>query len=155
MLSLRCLSMPRMMPSNNHDKLRPRRKSGEKQPIGELAMSTRQVFSVDVSRTSDSPIPPICLYLHHITTQLPNTTPYLHPHTPNPSIVMARQRGGSAPRRPTAPAARPAPAPATQRHASTAAAPPQQAAPAAPTQQAQAPTPQGPGLFGQMASTAA
>ncbi|KAF2820139.1 hypothetical protein CC86DRAFT_374812 [Ophiobolus disseminans] len=64
---------------------------------------------------------------------------------------MARQRGGSAPRRPTAPAAKPAPVP-QQRAASTAAAPPQAAAPPA---QAQAPTPQGPGLFGQMASTAA
>ncbi|EAT91795.1 hypothetical protein HBI56_010610 [Parastagonospora nodorum] len=63
---------------------------------------------------------------------------------------MARQRGGSAPRRPTAPVAKPATTPQA-RPASTAAAPP---APA-PVQQAQAPTPQGPGLFGQMASTAA
>ncbi|PSN70329.1 hypothetical protein BS50DRAFT_571592 [Corynespora cassiicola Philippines] len=73
---------------------------------------------------------------------------------------MPRQRGGAAPapRRPTAaPAPRPAaPAPAPARHSSTAAAPPQQhapppAAPAAPAPQAS----QGPGLFGQMASTAA
>ncbi|KAF2131867.1 hypothetical protein P153DRAFT_285205 [Dothidotthia symphoricarpi CBS 119687] len=69
---------------------------------------------------------------------------------------MARQRGGSAPRRPAAAPARPAPAPATQRHSSTAAAPQQKAAPPAPMQQqAAGPTPQGPGLFGQMASTAA
>ncbi|KAH7079359.1 hypothetical protein BKA63DRAFT_508257 [Paraphoma chrysanthemicola] len=69
---------------------------------------------------------------------------------------MARQRGGTAPRRPTAPAAKPAaPVPATQRSASTAAHPPQQAQQPPPMQQAQAPTPQGPGLFGQMASTAA
>ncbi|KAF2021596.1 hypothetical protein BU24DRAFT_487985 [Aaosphaeria arxii CBS 175.79] len=70
---------------------------------------------------------------------------------------MPRQRGGAAPRRPTAaPAPRPvAPAPAPARHSSTAAHPPQQqAAPPmqqAPPQQAS----QGPGLFGQMASTAA
>ncbi|KAF2735103.1 hypothetical protein EJ04DRAFT_534422 [Polyplosphaeria fusca] len=67
---------------------------------------------------------------------------------------MPRQRGGAAPRRPTAaPAPKPAqPAPARQH--STAAAPTQQSA--APTQQAAAPTQsQGPGLFGQMASTAA
>lgn len=66
---------------------------------------------------------------------------------------MPRQRGGAPPRRPTAAPARPAaPAPAPQRHSSTAAAPP-----AAPQAQA-APAPQasqGPGLFGQMASTAA
>ncbi|KAH7381583.1 hypothetical protein BKA66DRAFT_570717 [Pyrenochaeta sp. MPI-SDFR-AT-0127] len=65
---------------------------------------------------------------------------------------MARQRGGAAPRRPTAPAPKPAPAPA--RHSSTAAAPPAQPA-APPPAPVQAPTPQGPGLFGQMASTAA
>ncbi|KAF1975584.1 hypothetical protein BU23DRAFT_552510 [Bimuria novae-zelandiae CBS 107.79] len=71
---------------------------------------------------------------------------------------MPRQRGGSAPRRPTAAPARPAapaPAPANARHSSTAAAPP--AAQQAPPQQ-HAPAPQasqGPGLFGQMASTAA
>ncbi|OAL05630.1 hypothetical protein IQ06DRAFT_289742 [Phaeosphaeriaceae sp. SRC1lsM3a] len=65
---------------------------------------------------------------------------------------MPRQRGGAAPRRPTVPTAKPATAP-QQRSASTAAAPPQQAPPM--QQQAQAPTPQGPGLFGQMASTAA
>ncbi|KAF1947222.1 hypothetical protein EJ02DRAFT_449813 [Clathrospora elynae] len=70
---------------------------------------------------------------------------------------MARQRGGTAPRRPSAPAARPAttaPAPAQARPHSTAAAPPAAAHAPAPAQ-AQAPTPQGPGLFGQMASTAA
>ncbi|KAF2240429.1 hypothetical protein BU26DRAFT_545029 [Trematosphaeria pertusa] len=64
---------------------------------------------------------------------------------------MPRQRGGAAPRRPTAaPARKPAPpAPAPARHSSTAAHPPaQQHAP--PTQASQ-----GPGLFGQMASTAA
>jgi hypothetical protein len=74
--------------------------------------------------------------------------------TTKPYLNMARQRGGVAPRRPTAPAAKPAPVPATQRHASTAAHPPAQPAPPM-QQQAQAPTPQGPGLFGQMASTAA
>ncbi|KAF1958626.1 hypothetical protein CC80DRAFT_490462 [Byssothecium circinans] len=65
---------------------------------------------------------------------------------------MPRQRGGAPPRRPTAAPARPAapPAPAPQRHSSTAAAPPQQAPPQAAPQQSQ-----GPGLFGQMASTAA
>ncbi|KAJ4286759.1 Normal oxygen consumption protein [Kalmusia sp. IMI 367209] len=69
---------------------------------------------------------------------------------------MPRQRGGAAPRRPTAAPARPAaPAPAPARHSSTAAHPPaQQQAP--PMQQAPAPqASQGPGLFGQMASTAA
>ncbi|KAF9734956.1 hypothetical protein PMIN06_012360 [Paraphaeosphaeria minitans] len=69
---------------------------------------------------------------------------------------MARQRGGTAPpRRPTAAPARPAaPAPAPARHSSTAAAPPAQHAP--PAQAAPAPqASQGPGLFGQMASTAA
>jgi hypothetical protein len=79
-----------------------------------------------------------------------------HPNPPtHPSSNMPRQRGGAAPRRPTAAPARPAaPAPAPARHSSTAAAPPAQRAP---TQQA-APAPQasqGPGLFGQMASTAA
>ncbi|KAF1995801.1 hypothetical protein P154DRAFT_333032 [Amniculicola lignicola CBS 123094] len=66
---------------------------------------------------------------------------------------MARQRGGAAPRRPTvAPARKPAPPqPAPARHSSTAAAPPQAAAPPA----AAAPVSQGPGLMGQMASTAA
>jgi hypothetical protein len=68
---------------------------------------------------------------------------------------MPRQRGGSAPpRRPTAAPARPAaPAPAPARHSSTAAHPPAQQAQAqhAPAPQAS----QGPGLFGQMASTAA
>ncbi|CAI6336864.1 unnamed protein product [Periconia digitata] len=64
---------------------------------------------------------------------------------------MPRQRGGAPPRRPTAAPARPAaPAPAPQRHSSTAAAPPA-AAPQAAAPQAS----QGPGLFGQMASTAA
>ncbi|PSK34917.1 Mitochondrial intermembrane space cysteine motif-containing protein MIX17 [Elsinoe australis] len=65
---------------------------------------------------------------------------------------MPRQRGGgsSAPRRPTAaPAAPPRPAPQQTRPSSTAAHPPaqQQAPPAQGSQ--------GPGLFGQMASTAA
>ncbi|KAF2643119.1 hypothetical protein P280DRAFT_244370 [Massarina eburnea CBS 473.64] len=70
---------------------------------------------------------------------------------------MARQRGGGAPRRPTAAPARPAaPAPAPQRHSSTAAAPPRSAAPQAQAPPAGAPqASQGPGLFGQMASTAA
>ncbi|KAF9698987.1 hypothetical protein EKO04_002737 [Ascochyta lentis] len=70
---------------------------------------------------------------------------------------MPRQRGGAAPvrPRPTVPAAKPATtAPAPARQHSTAAAPQHasstgQAAPPA------AATPQGPGLFGQMASTAA
>ncbi|KAF2709696.1 hypothetical protein K504DRAFT_534024 [Pleomassaria siparia CBS 279.74] len=67
---------------------------------------------------------------------------------------MARSRGGVAPRRPTAaaPARKPAaPAPAPQRHSSTAAAPAPAAAAPAPQQAVS----QGPGLFGQMASTAA
>ncbi|CBX94940.1 hypothetical protein LEMA_P113550.1 [Plenodomus lingam JN3] len=69
---------------------------------------------------------------------------------------MARQRGGTAPRRPTVPAAKPAPAPASARPHSTAAAPAAGAHPPPPAAaQAQAPVSQGPGLFGQMASTAA
>ncbi|KAF1831782.1 hypothetical protein BDW02DRAFT_571682 [Decorospora gaudefroyi] len=69
---------------------------------------------------------------------------------------MPRQRSGTAPpRRPQVPVAKQAPAapaPASSRpHSTTAAAPTH----APPQQQAQAPTPQGPGLFGQMASTAA
>ncbi|CAI9634584.1 hypothetical protein GT037_004182 [Alternaria burnsii] len=74
---------------------------------------------------------------------------------------MPRQRSGTAPpRRPQVPAAKQAttaPAPASSRPHSTAAAPPRApaSAHAPPQQQAQAPTPQGPGLFGQMASTAA
>lgn len=74
---------------------------------------------------------------------------------------MPRQRSGTAPpRRPQVPASRPAttaPAPASSRPHSTAASPaqPPASAHAPPQQQAQAPTPQGPGLFGQMASTAA
>ncbi|KAJ5692180.1 hypothetical protein N7462_001603 [Penicillium macrosclerotiorum] len=59
----------------------------------------------------------------------------------------------SAPTRPTPAPARPAPAPQQQQHHSTAASPQQQAPPmqqAPPVQQSQ-----GPGLFGQMASTAA
>ncbi|KAF2109760.1 CHCH domain protein [Lophiotrema nucula] len=69
---------------------------------------------------------------------------------------MPRQRGGAAPRRPTAaPPKKPAaPVPAPARHSSTAAHPGQQ--PHAPTKTAPAPQQsQGPGLFGQMASTAA
>ncbi|KAF2467168.1 uncharacterized protein BDR25DRAFT_305622 [Lindgomyces ingoldianus] len=71
---------------------------------------------------------------------------------------MARQRGGSAPRRPTAappkPAAR-APAAPPARQSSTAAAPTQQQH--APPAQSAAPqqASQGPGLFANMASTAA
>ncbi|KAK5998891.1 Mitochondrial intermembrane space cysteine motif-containing protein MIX17 [Cladobotryum mycophilum] len=63
---------------------------------------------------------------------------------------MPRQRSvGRAPSRPTAAAPKPALAPQQQRPATTYAAPPQHApAPAAPVSQ-------GPGLFGQMASTAA
>ncbi|KAF2856495.1 hypothetical protein T440DRAFT_503214 [Plenodomus tracheiphilus IPT5] len=74
---------------------------------------------------------------------------------------MARQRGGTAPRRPTVPAAKPAttaPAPASARPHSTAAAPahpPAGGHPPPVATQAPAPTSQGPGLFGQMASTAA
>ncbi|KAF2648665.1 hypothetical protein K491DRAFT_708569 [Lophiostoma macrostomum CBS 122681] len=67
---------------------------------------------------------------------------------------MPRQRGGAAPRRPTAAPAKPAVGPpkAPARQSSTAAHPQQNA----PTQQAPAPqASQGPGLFGQMASTAA
>ncbi|RPA74264.1 hypothetical protein BJ508DRAFT_418704 [Ascobolus immersus RN42] len=71
---------------------------------------------------------------------------------------MARSRGGarpamSAPKRPAAPPAR-APAPQQQRPASTSAVPAttQQAGPPAVPQQGMS---QGPGLFGQMASTAA
>ncbi|KAF2626017.1 hypothetical protein BU25DRAFT_412254 [Macroventuria anomochaeta] len=69
---------------------------------------------------------------------------------------MPRQRGGAAPvrPRPTVPAAKPATtAPAPARQHSTAAAP--AASPAAPAAPPAAATPQGPGLFGQMASTAA
>ncbi|KJZ75703.1 hypothetical protein HIM_04860 [Hirsutella minnesotensis 3608] len=64
---------------------------------------------------------------------------------------MPRQRSAA---RPTA--ARSAPAPQQQRPATTMAAPPQAAQPHAPQQMAPAPMQsQGPGLFGQMASTAA
>ncbi|KAE8835618.1 hypothetical protein HRS9122_07888 [Pyrenophora teres f. teres] len=69
---------------------------------------------------------------------------------------MPRQRSGTAPpRRPQVPAkqATVAPAPASSRPHSTVAAPAQQPTSSA-TPPAQA-TPQGPGLFGQMASTAA
>ena len=96
----------------------------------------------------------------HSTNQPASNTPCQlhHHHHHQLQSNMARQRGGSAPRRPTAaPAARPAttaPAPANARHSSTAAAPPSTHQPPM-QQQAQAPTPQGPGLFGQMASTAA
>ncbi|KAF3000707.1 hypothetical protein E8E13_002708 [Curvularia kusanoi] len=67
---------------------------------------------------------------------------------------MPRQRGGAAPvrPRPNVPAAKPAttaPAPARQHSTAAAPAPPAAAPPAA------APVSQGPGLFGQMASTAA
>ncbi|KAK2764770.1 CHCH domain-containing protein [Colletotrichum kahawae] len=66
---------------------------------------------------------------------------------------MPRQRSvGRAPSRPTAPASKPAPTQA--RPATTMAAPPQHAAPPAAPPAAAAPS-QGPGLFGQMASTAA
>ncbi|KAH0607453.1 uncharacterized protein H6S33_002487 [Morchella sextelata] len=67
---------------------------------------------------------------------------------------MARSRGGARPA--AAPVRRSAPAPQQTRQASTASVPakvPQTAPPA--VQQAQAPAQQGPGLFGQMASTAA
>lgn len=95
-------------------------------------------------------------------------TPRLLPYTPhqhyinrqpiNPSHKMPRQSRGPAPapRRPTAPAPAPRqPAPQQTRQASTAAVPQQRAAP--PAQQQAPPTAgsQGPGLFGQMASTAA
>lgn len=77
------------------------------------------------------------------TTQTTNT------HTSK----MPRQRSvGRAPSRPTAPASKPAPTQA--RPATTMAAPPQHAAPPAAPPAAAAPS-QGPGLFGQMASTAA
>ncbi|KAF2838994.1 hypothetical protein M501DRAFT_1016093 [Patellaria atrata CBS 101060] len=70
---------------------------------------------------------------------------------------MPRQRGGAAPaRRPAAAPARPAvhpPQPTTTRQASTAAHPPATQAAHPPAQQTQGS--QGPGLFGQMASTAA
>ncbi|KAI8937653.1 hypothetical protein NX059_005358 [Plenodomus lindquistii] len=72
---------------------------------------------------------------------------------------MARQRGGTAPRRPTVPATKPAttaPAPASARPHSTAAAPAAGGHPPPVASQAPAPaSSQGPGLFGQMASTAA
>ncbi|KAL2433827.1 hypothetical protein ABEF95_010839 [Exophiala dermatitidis] len=73
---------------------------------------------------------------------------------------MPRQRGGparSAPSRPTAAAPRPAAPPQQQQHrpmSTTAAAPPAQQQYAHPPPQA-AQASQGPGLFGQMASTAA
>ncbi|KAF2265394.1 hypothetical protein CC78DRAFT_532464 [Lojkania enalia] len=70
---------------------------------------------------------------------------------------MPRQRGGAAPRRPTAaPTHKPtAPAPAPARHSSTTTHPPAQQAPPAPQAQATPQQSSGPGLFGQMASTAA
>lgn len=74
------------------------------------------------------------------------------PH--NKQIIMPRQGrsgGGRAPSRPTVAPQRPAAPPKQQtRPATTAAHPPQQAAPPAQAQQGSA----GPGLFGQMASTA-
>ncbi|RMJ09813.1 hypothetical protein BHE90_011624 [Fusarium euwallaceae] len=67
---------------------------------------------------------------------------------------MARNRSvGRAPARPSAPA--PKPQPQQARPAATMAAPPPAAAPQAMPPQAAAPVSQGPGLFGQMASTAA
>lgn len=68
----------------------------------------------------------------------------------NRSAGAARAPVSRAPARPTAPT--PTPAPQQARPATTMAAPPQAQAP--PMQQA-APVSQGPGLFGQMASTAA
>ncbi|KAK0749574.1 hypothetical protein B0T18DRAFT_437066 [Schizothecium vesticola] len=68
---------------------------------------------------------------------------------------MPRQRSGA---RPTAPARRPAPAPTQQqqtRPATTYAAPPASRAAHSSTPTAQAPTGQAPGLFAQMATTAA
>ncbi|KAF6840625.1 CHCH domain-containing protein [Colletotrichum plurivorum] len=67
---------------------------------------------------------------------------------------MPRQRSvGRAPSRPTVPAAKPAPA--QTRPATTMAAPPQHAAPPAAAAPPVAAAPAGPGLMGQMASTAA
>ncbi|KAK0656468.1 hypothetical protein B0T16DRAFT_38299, partial [Cercophora newfieldiana] len=85
----------------------------------------------------------------HLSTRLPPTLSH------NPPPNMPRQRSGA---RPTAPARRPAPAPTQQQtrpattYAPAAAAPhaPPAAAPVAP-----AGTSQGPGLFAQMATTAA
>lgn len=85
--------------------------------------------------------------LYHYTT---TTTPH-PPHTSN----MPRQRSGA---RPTAPARRAAPAPTQQqqtRPATTYAAPPASQPAHSHTPTAQAPTGQAPGLFAQMATTAA
>jgi hypothetical protein len=78
-------------------------------------------------------------------------------HKPNSDIMPRQGRSGSAaPRRPTVAPSRPAPAAQQTRPATTAAYPPARAAPPPPAPvQAQAPQSQGPGLFGQMASTAA
>ncbi|KAK4452899.1 mitochondrial intermembrane space cysteine motif-containing protein MIX17 [Podospora aff. communis PSN243] len=65
---------------------------------------------------------------------------------------MPRQRSGA---RPTAPARRPAPAPAQQQTRPATTYAPASAAPHAPTAGAAAPTGQQPGLFAQMATTAA
>lgn len=96
----------------------------------------------------------------HLEPQLPLNKPLSLtsslPHTPPNISNMPRQRSAPAARAPASRApARPTAAPAAptqQRPATTMAAPPQHAP--APVQQA-APVSQGPGLFGQMASTAA
>lgn len=82
------------------------------------------------------------------------TTPLPPPTTPHTSN-MPRQRSGA---RPTAPARRAAPAPTQQqqtRPATTYAAPPASQPAHSSTPTAQAPTGQAPGLFAQMATTAA
>lgn len=86
-----------------------------------------------------------------------NSTSPIHPSFLTNKSTMPRQRSvGRAPSRPTASA--PAPKPQQARPAATMAAPPPAAAhppPQAMPPQAAAPVSQGPGLFGQMASTAA
>ncbi len=101
-------------------------------------------LSLSLSRSTPPPRPPKSSHpQHHTDHTLPNQT----------QAIMPRQRSvGRAPSRPTAPA--PA-APQQHRPATTMAAPQQHHAP--PQQQMAPPVQQsaGPGLFGQMASTAA
>jgi hypothetical protein len=99
-------------------------------------------------------------HLHFQSSQLsPSTTRHRASKQPSQHNNMPRQGrsgGGSRPSRPTVPSR--APAPQQTRPATTAAYPParpNQAAPPAAAPTAPPATSQGPGLFGQMASTAA
>lgn len=105
-------------------------------------------FAIHHTLVASSHIPPTP-HAHILYPSAPSLLPYQ-----NPSNNMPRQSRGpaAAPRRPVAAPARPSPpAPQQTRQASTTA--------AAPPQQQQGPPAQagsqGPGLFGQMASTAA